>query len=208
MGNLSTFAGLDWHDHLHGLDFDVWFTNVNLTSTLLQVSDNLSGYVSAQFGRIENGRHENRDTIHDKTQSQRFIHSKDFVSFSIEVGNNTSFGSLSDSCINNVSVKSKAVDISGQAFDVERVLDILVRNFDAEGIDGRDRGSGNLTLGKRFNNLSSLLLNMLEGFENGSSSYSKIIRSLDLDALFTDDSIQPRCVNGVINEGLGFQKLN
>ena len=56
MSDLTRLGGLDGHNHLHGLNFDVRMASFDSSSIVLEVTDNLSSYVRDEFRGIKDGR--------------------------------------------------------------------------------------------------------------------------------------------------------
>ena len=161
VSDLSTFRGLDWHNHLHGFNFDVGLSSFDLGTIILEITDNLSSDISTELRGVKDSGHEDSGTIKNKTKSKRFILTKNAVGLSSKCSKDGTFSSLSDTGVNHVLTKSQTVDISSLSFDMERVLGVLISNLKVEGIDLRDSSDRNLTLGERLLDLLRFFLCVL-----------------------------------------------
>mmetsp|Transcript_1563 Transcript_1563/g.3336 ORF Transcript_1563/g.3336 Transcript_1563/m.3336 type:complete len:629 (-) Transcript_1563:319-2205(-) len=130
------------------------------------------------------------------------------MSLPTECGNEGTFFCFSDTGFDSVSGYSEAIDVVGQTFTFEGVSDVFVGNFGTESIDLWDSGGRYLSLCKRFDELCSLLLDVLECLEDGSRRHSQVIRHFNTNTLFLNNAIKPGRINSVFDESIGLQQLH
>mmetsp|Transcript_14161 Transcript_14161/g.25955 ORF Transcript_14161/g.25955 Transcript_14161/m.25955 type:complete len:231 (-) Transcript_14161:1426-2118(-) len=85
VGDGSRLGGLDGHDHLHRLDLDVGLSGDDLRTRLLEEPHDLSGDVGAELGGIEDGGHQDGNTVEGEAESKGLVHSHDAVRLASEV---------------------------------------------------------------------------------------------------------------------------
>ena len=76
--------------------------------------------------------HENRVSVYYKTKTERFIHSEDTMNLSTELGQKSTFSVFVDLNLDRLTRAGKAENIFSSALDVERLLGVLVGNFNVE----------------------------------------------------------------------------
>jgi hypothetical protein len=102
-------------------------------------------------------------TLDNQTQSKRLFHSKNAMSLSSKLGNERSLSSLRDLSIHYLGVVGEPVDFRGNRLDVERVLCILISNFDIEQVNRVDTGDRDLAVSRDCLRASVSVINNKEG---------------------------------------------
>ena len=208
VGDGSRLGGLDGHDHLHRLDLNVGLSGDDLRTRLLEEPHDLSGDVGAELGGIEDGGHQDGNTVEGEAESEGLVHSHDTKRLASEVGDEATVRVLADLHLDVLPVDSEVHDVGGEAGDVKVVLGVEVRDLHGEGVHVVDVAEGGLALGEGLLDVGGDFVDVLKGPVDRRGRDNEVRGLGDTDALLLENSVKPRRVDGVLLELVRLEELN
>mmetsp|Transcript_7509 Transcript_7509/g.12243 ORF Transcript_7509/g.12243 Transcript_7509/m.12243 type:complete len:616 (+) Transcript_7509:2802-4649(+) len=207
-GDDARLGCLQGHNHLHGLHLHVGLTSLHLSTRLLQVAHNLASDVRAQLGGVVHGRQQDGLAVQAQAQSQGLLLPEHRVGLTTILCNQGAVWLLANRDSNLLPVDRQDISVRGCALHGELVLGALKHYLSVELVHRVEAREEQLALLQHAHKLGGLLVEVFEGACDDCRDHHTVWLNVDDHRLLTDETVQPRGVDGVLLEGFHFQQLN